>query len=191
MKILTLLLMFSVSVDTFAFFGAEAESTKAYKAVEGALAGSILVDDINAIVKDGVDYSELEALAIEKSKTAARLKGESERVVSEYEKIKYMDEYNERSSKATKNLKRMIALYGSMCALSPESCGVAVAHEGNRKKDETNKNIEEMKIDQKKRELKRDLEKIQAKERKVKTLKAINSYPQRLFNKILSRGKKK
>jgi hypothetical protein len=187
MKSLVLISVLFISIESYAFFGAEAETTKAYKAIEGALAGSILVDDVNVITKDGVDYSELEALATERSKTAARLKGDSEQAAAEYENIRYMDQYNSRSSEVTKNLKRVVSLYGTMCAMSPESCGVAVGHIGNKKAEQTNKTLEEIKIEQSKRDLKEELERVKEKERNIKTLRAINSYPSLLFQKIIGK----
>lgn len=184
------LVIFVVPTYSHSFFGAEAESTKAYKAIEGALAYSIIADDLNQISEGGVDYSEVEALAVERSKAAARVKGRSEQAAAEYEKVRYMDQYNQRSSAVTRNLKRITALYGSLCALSPESCGVAVQHEGNKKTEKTNETLLDIKNDQMSRDMKKELEKLEEKERKIKTLKAINSYPKKLFSKILSKGKR-
>ncbi len=183
-----ILLLFTYPTYLQAFFGAEAETTKAYKILEGTIARSIIIDDLNQIREGGVDFSELEALAVERSKTAARVKGKSEHAAAEYEKVRYMDQYNQKSSQVTKNLKRVSALYTSLCVLSPESCGVAAQLEGNKNTKKTTEAVNEMMTHQKSREIKDEIEKLKEQERKVKTIKAINSYPTRLFNKILKKG---
>lgn len=188
-KTFLILILLLNTTKVFSFFAAEAESTKAYKIIEGGLAGSILIDDLSNMSVDGLDYSEVEALAIQHSKQAAKLKGKSESIAAEYEKIKYMDLYNSNSSKLTVNLKRASALYSSLCALSPESCGIAAQHMGNKKQDETTKAVKELSLNQSKKALEEKIKEQKEQERKIKTLKAINDYPTNLLKKIFKFGK--
>ena len=169
------------------FFGFEAETTQGYKMAEGLITGSVLVDDISASAEDGFSNKEIEDLLVQKSKSAAKFKGKSEAVAAEYEKIRFMDEYNTRSSATTKALKRTMALYTTLCAYSPESCNVAATHIGNKKTDDTNVKLDTLITLKTKENLKKEIKDQEETNQKIDELEAVNKIPLQILRIVEKR----
>ncbi len=175
--------------STHAFFGMDAGITEGMKKLEGATAASVMIDELVHTTKDGLDYSEVEDLAVEYSTSVAKLRGKSSELAGEAQRIKFIDAYNKRSSNVTKGLKKTTALYSVLCSLSPDSCQVAAQEVGNRKQEETKEEIEKVKIELMKNSLKEEVKRAKQAEDRKKNIKALEDLPSRFFN-YLTRVKK-
>jgi len=173
--------------SSHAFFGVDAGVTEAMKKIEGAAAASIMIDEVRNTVSNGLDVSDVEDLAVKHSEEVARYHGKSTTAARNAERIKNMDSHNSKASEATKALNKTIALYSALCVLSPDSCQTAAQEIGNRKQEATKLEVEKLKNEVMKQNLREQIKEARENTAKKESLKAIENIPSKFFNFLKSK----